>query len=98
MRELLKQSGAEEFRVQEYLKFYIQAAIQCFESYYQYLTEHQRGLIECQVLKIKQEGSHFVLTLRSLLSYADTVQLGSRIRYTHKSKSSRRNIVSKPMS
>ena len=61
--------------MQEYLKSYVQAAIQGSESYYRYLTEHQRGLIEYRVLKIRQEGSHFVLTLRSLLSYADTVQL-----------------------
>lgn len=61
--------------MQEYLKSYAQAAIQGSKSYYQYLTEHQRGLIEYRVLKTRQEGSHFVLTLRSLLSYADTVQV-----------------------
>ena len=61
--------------MQEYLKSYVQAAIQGSESYYRYLTEHQRGLIEYRVLKIRKEGSYFVLTLRSLLSYADTVQL-----------------------
>ena len=57
------------------LDSYIQTAIHGSEIYYQYLREHQRGLIENKVERIQQSGKYVVLTLRSALKFPDTAQI-----------------------
>ena len=57
------------------LDSYIQTAIHGSELYYQYLREHQRGLVENKVERIQQSEKYVILTLRSALKFPDNAQV-----------------------
>ena len=61
--------------VQTTLDSYIRTAIHGSEVYYQYLTEHQRGIVENQVTRIQQGEKYIVLSLKSSLKFPENTQI-----------------------
>ena len=61
--------------MQTSLDSYIQSAIHGSDIYYRYLTEHQRGLVENKVEKVRQKGKYIVLSLKSILRFPDGTQI-----------------------
>lgn len=61
--------------VQTTLDSYIRTAIHGSEVYYQYLTEHQRGIVENQVARIQQGEKYIVLSLKSSLKFPENTQI-----------------------
>ncbi len=61
--------------MQANLASYIQSAIRSSEIYYQYLTDHQRGMIEYDVDRIKRKDKYIILTLRSKIKNPEMIQI-----------------------